>query len=144
MMFLQLAPHQQIKFLIGAAEFEVGFQRHGIVALHQRIHEFMDRYRLVAFVAFGKIVAFEHARYRVCGGEFNHVRRVHFVHPRRIKRDFSFVAVEYLEYLLGVGLRVARHVFARQRRARGVFTGGVANHAGKVADEEQNVMAEVL
>ena len=81
-MFLQLPAHQQVKFLVGATEFHVGFHRHGIVALHQRIQKFVDRYRLVALVALVEIVALKHARDGVGGGELDHVRRIHFVHPR--------------------------------------------------------------
>ena len=60
--FLQAAAHQQVELLVGAAELDVGLQRHRVVALHQRIQELVDRDRLLRGVALGEIVALEHAR----------------------------------------------------------------------------------
>ena len=80
-MFLQLASHQQVEFLVCAADFEVGFQRDRVVALHQRVEEFVDRDWLVVFVAFAEIVALQHARDGMGRGELDHVGRGQFVHP---------------------------------------------------------------
>ena len=80
-MLLQLASHQQVEFLVSAADFEVGLQRHRVIALHQRIEEFVDCDRLVAFVAFTKIVALQHARDGMGRGEPDHVGRGQLVHP---------------------------------------------------------------
>ena len=44
---LQRAAHQQVELLVGAAELDIGLQRHRVVALHQRIQEFMQRDGLV-------------------------------------------------------------------------------------------------
>ena len=43
---LQLAADQQIELLIGAAELDIGLQRHRVVALHERIQELVDGDRL--------------------------------------------------------------------------------------------------
>ena len=45
---LQFAADQQVELLVGAAQFDVGLQRHRVVTLHQRVEELMDGDRLVA------------------------------------------------------------------------------------------------
>ena len=45
---LQLAADQQVEFLVGAAELDVGLHRHRVVALHQRVQQLVHGDRLVA------------------------------------------------------------------------------------------------
>src|SRR5438552_2806080 len=61
---LQLAPYQQIELLIGPPEFDVGFHRHRIVALHEWVEKLVDRDGLVGRITFAEIVALEHTRDR--------------------------------------------------------------------------------
>ena len=141
---LQLAPHQQVEFLVRAAQLDVRLERHGIVALHQRIDEFVDRDRLVALVALGKIIALQHLRDGMRGRQLDQVHRAEFVHPGRVEHDLGFFRVQHLEHLVAIGLGVFQHLLARQRRAGGIFAGRVADHAGEVADQKQCVMTEIL
>ena len=53
-------------------------------------------------------------------------------------------AIEDQERLVGVGLRVGLDFLARERRARDVAAGRIADHPGEVADHEDDVVAEVL
>ena len=141
---LQLAPYQQVEFLIGAAELHVALQRHGVVALHQRIQEFVDGDRLIALVALREIVALEHARDRVPPGDLDEPGGVHAAEPARIEIDARLFAIEDLEDLLLVGLRVRLDLFARQRRPRRVAPGRIADHSGEVADQERDLVPEIL
>jgi hypothetical protein len=62
---LQLAPHQQVEFLVRAAHFHVALQRHRIVALRQRIEQLVHRDGNAVAQALGEIVALQHARHGV-------------------------------------------------------------------------------
>ena len=39
---LDVAADQQIEFLLGGAEFDIGFESHGVVSLQQRIEQLVD------------------------------------------------------------------------------------------------------
>ena len=69
-----------------------------------------------------------------------HLRRT----IRELKRTFGLVAVQDLEHLVGVGRGVGLDVLARERLAGDVLAGGVADHPGEVADQEDHLVAEVL
>jgi hypothetical protein len=108
MVLLQLPPHQQIELLVGAAQFDIGLQRNRVITLHQRVEELVDRDRLVAMVALGKVIALEHACHGVRCGEANHVDRRHPIHPRRVEHHLGAAAIEDAEYLFGVGFGITR------------------------------------
>ena len=143
-MFLQLSPHQQIKFLIRAAQLDVRLQGDRVVTLHQGIDELMDRDRLIAFITFGKIVALQHLRDRMRGRQPDQIDRAELIHPSRVEHDLGLVRVQHFEYLLAIALRISQHLLARQGRARGVLARRVAYHAGKIADQKQRVMTQIL
>ena len=143
-MFLQAAPHQQVEFLVGAAQLHVGLQGDRIVALHQRIQEFMDGDRLLRGVALGEIVTLQHAGHGELAGQLDHVRGRHLAEPLGIEAQLGLFAIQHLEHLVGVGAGIGLHVFARQRLAGGILATGVADHAGEVADQENDLMPQVL
>ena len=89
---LHLAPNQQVEFLVGAAELDVGLHRHRVVALRQRIEKFVNRDRLVRPVALGEIVALEHARDGVCRGQRIMPAAPSASHPFRIEVDLGLLA----------------------------------------------------
>ena len=104
----------------------------------------MQRDRLLRGVALGEIVAFEHARDRVPRGEADHVGRVHLAEPFGIEAHLGAFAIEHLEHLFGIGLRIGLDVGARERLARHVLAGRIADHSGEVADQENHLMTEIL
>ena len=81
---LQLAADQQVEFLVGAAELDVGLERDRVVALRQRIEEFVDRDRLLALIALGEVVALQHPRDRVLRRELDHAVRAERRQPLRV------------------------------------------------------------
>ncbi len=141
---LQLAADEQVEFLVGAAQLDVGLERDRVVALRERIEEFVDRDRLPFLVALGEVVALEHPRHRVFRGEPDHAVGAERREPLRVERDLGLLPIEDEEHLVGVGLGVGLDLLARKRRARHVAPGGIADHPGEVADQEDDVVAEVL
>ena len=133
-----------VEFLVGAAELDIRFERDRVVALRQRVQELVHGDGLTFAVALGEIVAFEHAGDGVLRGEADHAVGAQRGEPLRIERDFGLVAIENEEYLVGVGLGVCRQLVRGHGRPRQVATGGVADHAGEVADQKNDVMAEIL
>ncbi len=69
---LQLAPHQQIKFLVRAAQFDIRLQRHRVIPLRQRIQQLVHRDRLLFLEALVKVLALQHLRHRVLRRQLDH------------------------------------------------------------------------
>ena len=61
-----------------------------------------------------------------------------------LKATSRLFPIEDQEDLVGVGLRVGRDLLARAARARDVAAGRIADHAGEIADQEHDVVAEIL
>ena len=61
-----------------------------------------------------------------------------------LKRVSVFCAIENFVHLRHVSFGVAHDLFAGERRARGGAPGRVADHAGEVADQKNDGVAEVL
>ena len=61
-----------------------------------------------------------------------------------LKRVSVLCLGENLEHLRHVGLGVAHDVVRAQRRTRGRTPGGIANHAGEVANQKDDGVAEIL
>ena len=70
---LNLAPDEQIEFLVRAAHFDIAFERDRIVSLRQRIQQLVHGDRHAFFEALGEIVALEQPGHGVFGAELNHV-----------------------------------------------------------------------
>ncbi len=139
-----MAADQQVEFLVGAAQFDVGFQRHRVVALQQGIEELVDGDGQAFLVALGEVVALQHAGHGVLGGEPHQALGPQLVEPARIEIDGGLVRVEDLEHLLLVGLGVLLHLLAGQRLAGFILAGRVADHAGEVPDQEDCLVSCLL
>ncbi len=61
-----------------------------------------------------------------------------------IELDDGFLRIENFENLLFVSLGVFGDFVARQLLARFGFAGRIADHAGKIADQKNHLMAELL
>src|SRR6185436_485733 len=66
------------------------------------------------------------------------------VGPLGVEQDLRALRVEDLERLIAVALRVGENLLARERRTGLVLAGRVADHAGEVADQELDLVAELL
>jgi hypothetical protein len=78
------------------------------------------------------------------GGQPDHVGRGHLAHQAGVEFDAGALGVQNLEDLRLVGARILAHVVLAERRAGGVLARRVADHAGEVADQEDDLVAELL
>ena len=62
----------------------------------------------------------------------------------RVEHHLRLLGVEDLRHLCAVALRVLQDLLARKGRTRLVLAGGIADHAGEVADQELHLMAQLL
>ncbi len=141
---LQVTPHQQVKFLVGAAQLQVGLERHRVVALHQRVQKFMHGNRRAGLEAVVKIVALHHPRHGKFGRQLDHAGRAQRLTPFAVVANLGLGRIEHQTGLLVIGFGVELDLLGRQRRARVVAPGRVANQAGEVANQKDDLVAEVL
>ena len=141
---LQVAAYQEVEFLVGTAQLQIAFQRHAVVALHQRVEELVHADGLAAFEAVVKVVALHHARHRVAAGQLDHAARAQRVAPLAVVADLGFGRVQHQRGLLVISLGVGLDLLAGQRRAGAVAARRVANHGGEVADQENHLVPQVL
>ena len=143
-LLLQVAAHQQVELLVGAAEFNVGLERHRVVALHQRVEELVDADRVAGVEALVEVVALHHARHGVFGRQLDQPARAQCVAPLAVVAQLGAGRVQHLEGLRLVGLGVGADLLLGQRRAGGVAAAGVADQRGEVADQEDHLVPQVL
>ena len=144
--FLEVAADEVVEGLVRSAKFDVRFDHHGVPALHERVHELVDVDRLAGFVAFLECVAFEHAGDGHFLAEFESVDKVHGVQPFGVVADFEFVRghVENFAGLDEIRFGILFDLLGGEDGAGFLFAGGVADHGGCVADDEDGFVAEVL
>ena len=143
-MALQLAAHQQVELLVGAAEFDVGLKRDRVVALRDGIQQLVHGDRLLLLEALVEVLALQHLR----DGELCRQPHKAFVaelaQPLAVEAHLGLVAVEDLEHLRLVGLGVLVDLLAAERRPRRRTSGRIADEPGEVADEKDDGVAHVL
>ena len=139
-----VAADEQVELLVGAAHLDVGFQRDAVVGLRQRVEDLVHEDGDTALEARLEVVALEHAGDGVARGQLDEALRSQLAQPAAVEVDDCLVGIEDLEDLLLVGLGVGLEFLARHRRAQLVAAAGVADHAGEVADQEDDLVAEVL
>ena len=142
--FLQLAAHQQVELLIGTAQLDVRLQRDRVIALQQRIEEFVNRDGLAAGVALFEVVALHHAGHGLLGRQLDHAGRTQLAQPGRVVLDAGLGGVEDLERLLGIGEGVMFDGLFGERRTGSVLAGGVTHHGSEVTDQQDHFMAQIL
>ena len=138
------APHEVVELLVVAAEFDVGLEGDGVGALHERVHEFVHRDRLVGDPSFGKVVALHDARDGHLAAESEPVGGVHLAEPLGVEADLGLLYVEDFAELLFDGLDVLEDFFLGELLARLALSAGVADHRREVADDEDGLVPEAL
>ena len=126
------------------AQFDVGLEGDGVVCLDQRVDQLVHADRLVALVAGAKILSFHHPRQGVAAGQLDDAARAQLVQPATVVVDHRGLSIEDLEDLPGVSLHVRLDLPEGQLWPGGVATGGVADQAGEIADQEDHAVAELL
>ena len=141
---LDVAADQQIEFLLGGAELDVGLQRDRVVGLQQRIEQFVHGDGLIVVQTRAEVLAFQHARQAIMRAETNHVVAGQFSQPLAVVADLGALAIEDLVDLLEIGFRVGAHLLGRERRTRFGLAGGIADHGREIADQKNRGVALVL
>src|SRR5438874_11341955 len=91
-----------------------------------------------------KVFALQHLRDGIFRGQADEIVGGELREPAAIEIHYGLLAVQNLEDLRLVGFRVARDFFRRKRRTGGRASRGVADHAGEIADEENERVTHVL
>ena len=118
---LQIAAHQQVEFLIGAAEFNVGFEGDRVVAWVKRVEQLVQRDRLFFCQSLGEIVALENLFDGHVRRQTDKAGRAEFVHPLGVEPHLGLLGIEQLEDLRLVSFGVGVYLLARELRPRGGF-----------------------
>src|SRR5690606_18339936 len=84
---LQMTTNEQVELLVCAAKLDIGSQRYGVVALHERVQKLVDRNRLARLVALAKVVPLEHPRNRMLRRELDQADGIHRAHPPRVELE---------------------------------------------------------
>ena len=130
--------------MVGAPQFDIRLQRHGIISLHERIQEFMNADRLLILEALMKIIPLHHARDPIVRGQLDEIPRCHGAHPSAVEFNQGLFLIENLEDLPLIGLGIILHLRLGEDLSSFGHSGGVADQAGKIADQENDLVAEVL
>ena len=138
---LNLAPHQQVELLVGAAHFHVAPQGHGIVSLRQRIQQFVYGNRHAVFKTLRKLGALQDARHGVAPAKAHQLLVAHGLQPLAVEAHLGLFGIEDFEDLRAIGFGVAVDILARHGRARDVAARGIADERGHVADQENDGVA---
>ena len=91
-----------------------------------------------------KIVALHHARHGVFSSELDHAHRAQRQRPFTVVTDLGFLGIEHQAGLLVIRLGVDLDLLRRERRACAVAPGWVADQAGEVTNQENDLMPQVL
>ncbi len=113
-------------------------QRHGVVALRQRIQELVQRDGLPLFVPLLEVAPLEHLRHVVARRQPDPVDARERAQPAAVEVDDRRLGIEQLEDLRLVGLGVGRDRLRRQRRTRLRSPGRITDQPGEVADQEHD------
>ena len=104
----------------------------------------MDRDRLVGLQSLGEVVPLQHAGDRVARAQPDPVRRRELAQPAAVEVDHGPVRIQDLEDLRLEGLGIRFDLLRRQRRTCLGPAGRVADGGGKIADQKDHPMPEVL
>ncbi|MNK76036.1 hypothetical protein D3C87_955970 [compost metagenome] len=141
---LDLAAHEEVELLVGAAHLDVRLDGDRVVALHQGVEELVEGDGIVALVALGKVIARQHLGDRGLGRQFDGVSEGHAVQPLPVPVDLGLGEVEDQAQLVEVGLGVLLDFLEGEGRPGGFLTGGVADPGGEVADDDDHLVTCVL
>ena len=129
---LEIAATEHVELLVCAAEFHVALDGDGIIALHHRVHEFVQADRRIGGIAVVEVFAFEHLGDSELAHEFSHLAERELGKPFAVVMNFHLVATDDLEELLLIFLGILEHLFVRKARTGLVATARVTNLCGVV------------
>ena len=137
-------PTRRLKSWSVPAQLHVGLERDGVVALRERVEELVQRDRLTRRPPLLEVVALQDARDRHSRGEADESLRPERREPRAVELDRGLLA----DPGSGTPGACTSRRSPRSRRARAAAAspsaGGVADHRGEVADDEDDAVPGVL
>lgn len=104
--------------------FEIGLERHGVVALHQRVDELVHGDRSLLGIALRKVVTLKKTRKRVAGSELNEAHGPELVAPLGVVAHLGAFKIKHETRLVEIGLGILHDLLVRERRTRGVSADG--------------------
>src|SRR5258708_32138731 len=104
----------------------------------------MDSNRLLFLKAFVKLLALQHLRHRKFRCQPDKVLSRHLGKPARVEIDHGLLRIKNLKDLRFVSLSVAVDIGAGERRTRDRSARGVADHPGKISNEEDYRVSQIL
>ena len=116
----------------------------GVVALKDGVLKFGEADGDALFVAFGEIVAFEHAGDIDLAVEAKEIEAGEFGEPFSVAADFGFLGIEDFKDLVGVGFGVLLDGFGIEGWAGFRASGGIADASSVISDDDDSEMASVL
>ena len=141
---MQLAADQQVEELVGAAELDVRLERDRVVALQQRVEELVQRDGWLALKRLAKSSRSSMRATVYLAASSTMPAGSSVSQPLGVVADLGVGAVEHLEDLRLVGLRVGL-ISSRVSRGRVTLRPvGSPIMAGEVADQEDDGVPEVL
>ena len=153
-MALQVAAHGHVELLIGAAQLHIRIHRHRVVALQQRVEEFMQGDRGAAAVALGEVVLGQHLAHGAGAEQADHRRQVHALQPLGVVSHLQAAGGFEIEQrrllrlvlpqLAQIGGGVGGHLLLGELHPRGALAGGVADPRREIADDQHRRVARVL
>jgi len=133
---LEVATDEIVEQLVVTSEFDVGLYGHGVVALEDGILELGEADGNTLFVAFGKVVTFEHPGNVHLAVQTEQIGAGEFGEPFPVAAHLGFFWIDDLEDLVGVGFGVLLDDFGFKGGTGFGPTCGVANPGGVVAYDD--------
>jgi hypothetical protein len=141
---LEFAADQQVPVLVRTAEFDVGFDRDRVVALEQRVEQFVHVDRHPVLEPLAEVVTFEDSRHGVAGGDVDDVRTSQRLGPFRVAPELTSVRIKDAKHLLAVPLHVFPNLFVGELGPGLGPAGRVPDFRREVADNQYRQVARVL
>ncbi len=141
---LEVSADEEVVGLLCGAEFDVGFDHDGVVALHEAIDEFVEENWVCGFESFFEGVAFQCSVDGELGGEANGVEEGHFGEPLAVSDDLGERDVEDAGDLVYVVFCVGFGLLRGEAGAGFVPSGGVSDLGGGVAYYDDSFVSQLL
>src|SRR5262249_42352460 len=142
---LQLTPgHEDIEQLILTAHLNIGFLGYGVVSLHERVEELVEVDGLTGVDTLAEVLTYQELLDGEIACKADDVGKVEGGEPFVITTHAGQIPIQNFEGLLGIGTGMFVHLLYCQLVAGFVFVRGVADEAGERADQEGDIVAELL
>ncbi len=141
---LKLAACEQVEELLRGAKLDICLEHHGIVALQERVEEFMQPDRRPLGVPFREIVPGQELLHREVGGDFDELLEGELREPFMVVAHLGPLAVQDPESLICICLGVRHHLLTRKARPGFVLVGWVADQRSEGSDDKDDLMPKLL